>query len=44
VTAYDIDPVAAVAIRTNAAATGVMVLAVRADVLDQDNLPAGPSQ
>jgi predicted nicotinamide N-methyase len=40
VTAYDIDPVAAVAIRMNAAANGVMVLAVCADVLDQDNLPA----
>jgi predicted nicotinamide N-methyase len=40
VTAYDIDPVAAVAIRMNADANGVMVLAVCADVLDQDNLPA----
>jgi predicted nicotinamide N-methyase len=40
VTAYDIDPVAAVAIRMNAAANGVMVLPVCADVLDQDNLPA----
>src|SRR6266571_9069456 len=40
VTAYDIDPVAAVAIRMNAAANGVTVLAVCADVLDQDNLPA----
>ena len=39
VTAYDIDPVAAVAIRMNAAANGVMILAVCADVLDQDNLP-----
>ena len=40
VTAYDIDPVAAVAIRMNAAANGVTVLAVCADVLNQDNLPA----
>jgi len=40
VTAYDIDPDAAVAIRMNAAANGVTVLAVCADVLDQDNLPA----
>jgi predicted nicotinamide N-methyase len=40
VTAYDIDPVAAVAIRMNAAANGVNVLSVCADVLDQDNLPA----
>src|SRR6266487_1989766 len=40
VTAYDIDPVAAVAIGMNAAANGAMVLAVCADVLDQDNLPA----
>src|SRR5207248_5796405 len=40
VTAYDIDPVAAVAIRMNAAANDVTVLAVCADVLDQDNLPA----
>jgi predicted nicotinamide N-methyase len=40
VTAYDIDPVAAVAIRMNAAANGVTVTAVCADVLDQDNLPA----
>ena len=39
VTAYDIDPVAAVAIRMNADANGVMVVAVCADVLDQDNLP-----
>ena len=39
VTAYDIDPVAAAAIRMNAAANGVTVLAVCADVLDQDNLP-----
>jgi predicted nicotinamide N-methyase len=40
VTAFDIDPVAAVAIRMNAAANGVRVLAVCADILDQDNLPA----
>ena len=40
VTAYDIDPVAAVAIRMNAAANGVMVLAVCDDVVDQGNLPA----
>ena len=40
VTAYDIDPDAAVAIRVNAAANGVTVLAVCADVLDQENLPA----
>jgi predicted nicotinamide N-methyase len=39
VTAYDIDPVAAVAIGMNAAANGVVVPAVCADVLDQDNLP-----
>ena len=39
-TAYDIDPVAAAAIRMNAAANGVVVPAVCADVLDQDNLPA----
>src|SRR6202035_4988542 len=40
VTAYDIDPVAAVAIRMNAAANGVTVLAVCADVLDEDDFPA----
>lgn len=40
VTAYDIDPVAAVAIRMNAAANDVTVLAVCTDVLDQDSLPA----
>jgi predicted nicotinamide N-methyase len=40
VTAYDIDPVAAVAIRMNAAANGATVLAVCADVLDQGNFPA----
>ena len=40
VTAYDIDPVAVVAIGMNAAASGVLVPAVCADVLDQDDLPA----
>src|ERR1700722_16151747 len=40
VTAYDIDPVATVVIGMNAAANGVTVPAVCADVLDQDNLPA----
>jgi predicted nicotinamide N-methyase len=40
VTAYDIDPVAGVAIGMNAAANGVMVPAVCADVLDQNDLPA----
>jgi predicted nicotinamide N-methyase len=41
VTAYDIDPVAAVAIGMNAAANGVTVRPVCADILDQDNnLPA----
>jgi predicted nicotinamide N-methyase len=40
VAAFDIDPVAAIAIRMNAAANGVTVLAVCADILDQDNLPA----
>ena len=40
VTAYDINPVAVVAIGMNAAANGVNVLPVCADVLDQDNLPA----
>lgn len=40
VTAYDIDPVAAAAIRVNAAANGVSVLTVCADVLDEDDLPA----
>ena len=39
VTAYDIDPVAAVAIGMNAAANGVDVLPVCADVLDQDDSP-----
>ena len=36
VTAYDIDPLAAAAIGVNAAANGVAVLAVCADVLDTD--------
>ena len=40
VTAYDIDPVAAVAIEMNAAANGVRILAVCADVLDRDDVPA----
>jgi predicted nicotinamide N-methyase len=40
VTAYDIDPLAAAAIAMNAAANGVAVLAVCADVLDQDGLPS----
>jgi predicted nicotinamide N-methyase len=40
VTAYDIDPAAAEAIRMNAAANAVTVLPVCADVLEQDNLPA----
>jgi predicted nicotinamide N-methyase len=39
VTAYDIDPLAAAAIRVNADANGVTVLAVCADVLDQDDPP-----
>ncbi|MGH3273075.1 MAG: class I SAM-dependent methyltransferase [Streptosporangiaceae bacterium] len=40
VTAYDIDPVAAAAVEMNAAANGVLVRAVCADVLDRDDLPA----
>jgi predicted nicotinamide N-methyase len=40
VTAYDIDPLAAAAIGVNAAANGVTVLAVCADVLDREDLPA----
>jgi predicted nicotinamide N-methyase len=39
VTAYDIDPLAAAAIAANAAANGVTVLAVCADVLDKDGPP-----
>ena len=41
VTAYDIDPLAAAAITINAGANGVAVLAVCADVLDED-APASP--
>lgn len=41
VTAYDIDPLAATAITMNASANGVAVLAVCADVLDED-APASP--
>jgi predicted nicotinamide N-methyase len=41
VTAYDIDPLAAAAIAVNAAANGVAVPAVCADVLSEDRLP-GP--
>jgi predicted nicotinamide N-methyase len=40
VTAYDIDPLAAEAIRVNSAANGVTVLAVCADVLARDDIPA----
>jgi predicted nicotinamide N-methyase len=40
VTAYDIDPLAAAAITLNAAANGVAVPAVCADVLNEDALPA----
>jgi predicted nicotinamide N-methyase len=40
VTAYDIDPLAAAAIGVNAAANGVTVLAVCADILDHDGMPA----
>jgi predicted nicotinamide N-methyase len=40
VTAYDVDPAAAEAIRLNAAANAVTVLAVCADVLDTESLPA----
>jgi len=40
VTGYDIDPLAAAAIEVNAAANGVTVQAVCADVLDSDELPA----
>jgi len=39
VTAYDIDPLAAAAIRVNAGANGVTVLAVCADVLREDGPP-----
>lgn len=40
VPAYDIDPIAAAAITLNAAANGVTVRAVRADILDADGLPS----
>jgi predicted nicotinamide N-methyase len=40
VTAYDIDPLAAAAIGMNADANGVTVLAVCADILDEDELPS----
>jgi predicted nicotinamide N-methyase len=40
VTAYDIDPLAAAAIAVNAAANGVRVQAVCADILDGDGRPA----
>lgn len=40
VTAYDIDPLAAAAIRVNAAANGVTVRAARADILDDAGFPA----
>jgi predicted nicotinamide N-methyase len=39
VTAYDIDPLAAIAITVNADANGVAVHAACADILDQDGLP-----
>jgi predicted nicotinamide N-methyase len=39
VTAYDIDPLATAAIRINAAANGVTVLAVCADILEEDGMP-----
>jgi predicted nicotinamide N-methyase len=39
VTAYDVDPLAAVAIAVNAAANGVAVHAACSDILDQDGLP-----
>jgi len=42
VTAYDIDPLAATAVAMNAAANGVAVVAVCADVLDQDGPPPAP--
>ena len=40
VTAYDNDPLAAAAITVNAAANGVTILAARADVRIQDDLPS----
>lgn len=39
VTAYDTDPLAAAAITANAAANGVIVVVVCADVLDEDGPP-----
>jgi predicted nicotinamide N-methyase len=41
VTGYDIDPLAIAAITLNAAANGVTVLAVQADILDSDILDTG---
>ena len=41
-TAYDIDPLAAAAITVNAGANGEAVLAVCADILDED-APAPPT-
>jgi predicted nicotinamide N-methyase len=41
VTAYDIDPLAAAAITVNAAANGEAILAVCADILDEDT-PVSP--
>jgi predicted nicotinamide N-methyase len=41
VTAYDVDPLAAAAIAMNAAANGVAVRAVCADILDRDEVPDG---
>jgi predicted nicotinamide N-methyase len=40
VTAYDVDPLAATAIIINAGANGAAVLAVRADILDEDDPPS----
>jgi predicted nicotinamide N-methyase len=40
VTAYDNDPLAAAAITVNAAANGVTLLAARADIRIQDDLPS----
>jgi predicted nicotinamide N-methyase len=40
VTAYDVDPLAATAITVNAGANGAAVLAVRADILDEDDPPS----
>jgi predicted nicotinamide N-methyase len=41
VTGYDVDPLAIAAITLNAAANGVTVLAVQADILDSDILDSG---